>query len=423
MLNWVLGRRSKTPKKGAPRKPSYDEAKRIAAAGDTAERAQLAAFEDLEPEFLYYLARDEAAEVRRAVAVNEGTPLQADQILAVDADDEVRVDLARKIGRLVPTLTADQADRLTKMALEVLEVLARDDLPRVRATIADEIKHAANLPPRIVNRLARDIEEIVAAPILEFSPMLSDDDLLDILAGGVGGGALVAVSRRKDLGEKVSDVVARTLDVSAVASLLGNRSAQVREETLDLIAGEAEDVEEWHKPMVDRDHLPARVVRRIATFVSAALLDALIEKNKDQAEIVEAMRQTIRQRIERGDLAPEEPDWESAEERARRAFEAGELNDATIVEAVEASDFAFVRHALALMGGLGIDGVGSMLNTGSGKAITALAWHCGLSMDTALVLQQKVGKVQPRLQIRPGPDGRYAMNRDDMQWYIECVTG
>lgn len=423
MLNWVLGRRGKTPKKGAPRKPSYEEAKRIAADGDTAARAQLAAFEDLEPEFLYYLARDEAAEVRRAVATNEGTPLQADKILAVDRDGEVRVDLAFKIGRLVPTLTPDQTDRLTKMALEVLEVLARDDLPRVRATIADEIKHASNLPPRIVNRLARDIEEIVAAPILEFSPLLSDEDLLDIIAGGVGGGALVALSRRRDLGERVTAAVAKTLDVNAVAALLANKSAQVREETLDMIAGGAEDIAEWHQPMVDRDHLPARVVRRIATFISAALLDALIERNKDQAEIVEELRQTIRQRIERGDLAPNQPDWESAAERAAKAHEAGTLNDAAIVAAIEAQDHAFVRHALALVSGIGINGVGSMLNTGSGKAITALAWHCGLSVDTAMLLQQKVGKVQPRLLVRPGSDGRYAMSRDDMQWYIECVTG
>ena len=153
VLNWVLGNVGKRKARRRPDdvpKPAYEEAKRIAASDDAAARAALAAHEDLEPEILYFFASDQAPAVRRAVAVNPGTPLQADKLLATDRDGEVRHELARKISRLVPSLSRDETDRLTRMAMEVLEILARDDLPRVRATIADEIKRADNVPGRIL---------------------------------------------------------------------------------------------------------------------------------------------------------------------------------------------------------------------------------------------------------------------------------
>jgi len=426
VLNWVLGntgRRKGRRQAGTAPRPTYEEAKRIAASDDVEARAALAAHEDLEPEILYFFASDRASEVRRAVAVNRGTPLQADRILAEDGDGEVRLQLARKIGRLVPTLSRDEADRLTRMAMEVMEILARDDLPRVRATIADEIKKADNVPGRIVRQLARDVEEIVAAPILEYSPLLSDDDLLEIIAGGCAAGALVALSRRPELGERVSDVVAGSRNVQAVAALLANRTAAISGRTLEMIAVDAEERVEWHAPMVDRDNLPARVIRRIATFVSAALMDKLIEKNQEQAPLVDELRRTVRQRIERGDFAGDDPDWEPAEERARRLFEGGELDETAVVRAIEGGDHAFVRYALTHLSGLPFATVSRVLNTASGKAVTALVWKAGLGMPTALLVQQRISRVPPRSQVKPNPGGAFPMSEDDLGWYIECVGG
>jgi uncharacterized protein (DUF2336 family) len=426
VFQWVLGntgKRKKPRKAGDAPRPAYEEAKRIAASDDAKARAALATHEDLEPEILYFFASDQASEVRRAVAVNRGTPLQADKILARDTDGEVRYQLARKISRLVPTLSRDETDRLTGMALEVLEILARDDLPRVRATIAEEIKRADNVPGRIVRQLARDVEEIVSAPILEYSPLLSDADLLEVIAGGCAGGALVALSRRHGLGERVADAVANSRNVQAVAALLGNQTAALSGKTLEMIAVEAEDRVEWHAPMVDRESLPARVIRRIATFVSAALMDKLIEKNQDQATLVDELRQTVRKRIERGDFAGDGPDWEPAEERAQRLFASGSLDEAVVVRAIGKGDNAFVRYALTHLSGLPFGTVTRMLNTGSGKAITALVWKAGLTMPTAHLVQIRVARVPQKSQVKPGPGNAFPMSEADLGWYIECVGG
>ena len=83
--------------------------------------------------------------VRREIADNDGTPLQADIIWQKDPDEEVRKELAHKLGRLLPDISTDQQDKLSKMALDILETLARDQIPEVRAIVSDEDKHARNV--------------------------------------------------------------------------------------------------------------------------------------------------------------------------------------------------------------------------------------------------------------------------------------
>ena len=220
MLKWITGRKRKERKA-----PPYDKAREIAEKGGMAERCDQASNEDQHPEILYYFTADESPEVRRRVAANPGTPLQADKVLAHDVDDEVRCELAAKIGRLVPSLSEGENERLTNLAIEVLEILAQDNLPRVRSMVSQEIKQATNVPHHLVRRLAEDVEEIVSAPVLEYSPLLSGQDLLEIIASGVSEGALTAVANRRGLAESVVDAVVGIRKAGALKALLGNKSA------------------------------------------------------------------------------------------------------------------------------------------------------------------------------------------------------
>ena len=420
MLDWVLGkreRRGKGTRAGKP--PPYKKAKAVAARGSIAQRSELASNEDAQPEILYYFATDDSPVVRREVAENVGTPLQGDLVLAHDADDEVRRQLAGKIGRLVPTLTPDESERLTELALQVLDILARDHLPRVRATISEELKRATNVPHSIVRRLAEDLDYIVAAPILEYSPLLGDDDLIEIIARGIKGIALIAVSRRHDLGAPVVEAVVDTDDTDAVRSVLENETADIAEKTLDKVVARAADRPEWHNAIVHRDDLPFRTVLRIASFVSAALMEALIERNRDQAKVVEELRKTVRHRIDAGDLSEVGDSFEPAEVRAKKMFEDRTLDEAALRSALEEADNAFVRHGLCLMAQVPFDTVAMMLNSGNGKTVTALAWKAGLTMDMAVTLQKRLCRIKRDKITDPGEDGGYPMSEEDIEWYME----
>jgi len=424
MLDWVLGRREDKGGKSSKRKrQSYEKSKKIAAEGAVEERRELAAHEDLEPELLYYFASDESREVRREVARNEGTPLQADKILSKDTEDEVRLELARKIGRLVPTFKEEEQERLVEMAIEVLEALAQDQLPLVRAIISEEIKSAKNVPSHIVQKLARDVEAIVSAPVLEYSPLLSAEDLLNLIADGVGDEVLAALSRRKNLIETVASAIVKTRSIEATKALLNNKTAKISDETLGIITTIAVAAVELHKPIVQRENLPLRMIRRIASFVSATLVETLIKRSGLDKKLAAELRQSVRHRIEEGDSdsVEEDSDRELADERAKRMFAEGKLNEKIITKAIEEKDLAFVRHALALMAGIGAETAKEMLASGSGKAICALAWKAGLGMRVAMALQTRVANLKPKDMLKASGDG-FPLSEEDLVWYIDYFS-
>ena len=420
MLNWVFGKKS--GKKTGKKRPPYDKAKEIAARGDVKARRELAAHEDLEPEILYFFATDNSPEVRRQVAVNTGTPLQADVLLARDIDDDVRCEVARKIGRLVPTLTADERDRLTTMALQVLEILAQDRLPQVRAIVAEELKMASNVPHHLIMRLARDIEEIVSAPVAEYSPLLSGEDLLEIIASGVGEGTLSALSRRQQLVDSVVTAVVGMNSKRAMKSLLENQGADIPEESLDAIAAVASGAKELHKPIVNRKNLSIRMIRRIASFVSASLVETLIERNSVAESVGSELRQAVRRRIDRDDFDDRESARDPADVRATEMFEAGTLNEESVIEAIDNGDRSFIRFALALMSGQPPENVIRMLNSGSGKTIAALAWKADLGMQTAEALQMKIAHLSSKSLVRAREGDAYPLTEDDLNWYLELFA-
>lgn len=418
MLKWLLSRNAKDRDgvvEDGPA-PSYDEAKNIAASDDPKARKKLAARRDIAPEFLYYFATDEAADVRRAVATNDSTPLQADKLLARDPDDTVRCDLAHKIGRLLPTLSDEENEKVTAMVFEVLEMLAEDQIPAVRAIIAEEIKSLDNVPPGVVSTLARDVEDAVCAPILQSSPLLKDDDLIAIIAKGVSSGALQAVASRSHLTEAVSQAVVTTDDTPAVAALLANATASIADKTMEEIVEKAAKRKDWHAPLANRANLPHPIVLRVASFVSKSLLDTLIKQNPLRKDVAEALKAAVAVRVAASgkdddaepdkadankgaepahwsetddDKAPQELDELWADEAEGQSYR--NASEEAILEAVRKKDLEFAIKAMTLRSKMDAQRVAGMLKSKDPGKVVTLAWKADISASGAVILQQNIG--------------------------------
>lgn len=413
MIGRLLGRPS------LPQDLSYEKARGALETRSLDLRRELSSRTDVEPEILYYLAGDDNVAVRRNVAANPTTPQHANRLLADDRDDEVRCELAAKIARIVPDLDPNEADRVRDLAIDVLEKLAADHLPRVRQIVAEEIKHSNRVPREVVQRLARDVESIVAAPVLEYSPLLSDQDLIEIVASGAASGALQAVARRRNVSAPVSDAVVATLDIPAVAALLVNPSAQIREEALDRIIENAEGIEDWHRPLVVRSDLSLRAVRRIAGFVALALLEILEQRTGLDIQTSAEIKKRVRERIQAEDLSEDSAQRTTqAKERVAQALRAGHLDDEFVASAIEANDRTGVVHALAELAKVAPFAVERVLAARSGKGATALAWKAGLQMRTALKLQTLMLKL-PAHEIVPARNGvDFPLTPDEMNWHL-----
>ena len=145
------------------------------------------------------------------------------------------------------------------------------------------------------------------------------------------------------------------------------------------IAEESEKHENWQPPIVQRDDLTPKTIRRIATFVSRSLLDTLIKRNNVNEKLVEDVRKTVRKRIERGDIEENSQNLPTGEAWAKQLFDAGKLDKNSIRNAIKERELAFIHHALALMSKLPHDAVQKMMATPSGKGVTALSYKAGLA--------------------------------------------
>ncbi len=401
--------------RGAKKPLSYEETKQVLESGGQKVRKDIAGREDVQPEVLYYLAADSSSDVRRKIAVNQSTPAQADLVLARDANEDVRLDLAAKLSRLVPDLSSREREKTRKFVIEALEALARDQVVRVRQVLAEALCDMAEAPPSVIRQLARDLEQVVSCPVLELSPLLSDQDLIDIIGEGCVSGRLQAISRRDGLGEAVADAIVASDDRPAIAALLANGSAQIREQTLDALVEGAREVEAWQPPLVERPKLTPRMAQKLAGFVAEHLLDKLQRRNDLDRDTAERIAKEVRRRLDGGASDGRIADPAS---EVRRLVAAGELDEDIVLAALQRGDRGLVRECLICLGDLDGETIDKVLSGKSAKGVTALAWKAGLSMRFATQLQQHMGGIPPAqvLNARDGTD--FPMTPEEMTWQL-----
>jgi uncharacterized protein (DUF2336 family) len=394
-----------------------DDVLRILEERGQAAREELAGRSDAAPEVLMFLAGEGNPAARRAVAANPASPPHANRLLADNKDDEVRVELARKIGRLMPSLPPDGQARMRALTIETLEALAKDHLPRVRQVLAEEIKMLDCVPKRVIKQLARDVES-VAAPILEYSPLLSDADLIEIITTAQARHALKAIARRRPLGANVSEAIGSILDEPSVAELLSNSTAEIRQQTFDKIIEHATKVRAWHLPLVLRSDLSQRAIRRIAGFVGLSLIEKLAARAGLDEETQHILSRQMRARVEGGDMdAGRDPATLAASE-AEKLFRAGKLDDSFVESAAEAGRKETVIASLALLAKVPAETVRRIVQSGVAKAITALVWRAGLSMRAAFKIQTFVMHL-PADQLLPARGGvAFPLSEDEMRWHL-----
>jgi uncharacterized protein (DUF2336 family) len=385
----------------------------IARYGAEAERAALAGRPDTPPELLFFLGADRSPAVRARVASNRGTPPQADRVLACDEDPAVREVLARRIAALAPHLGPAVTDRLRRMAWETLCLLAEDAVATVRAAIAETLANMPEAPRDLVLRLARDTAPPVAEPVIRLSPLLTDADLLALIVTPPAGFTRRAVAGRVGLPAALADELARTADDAAIAALLENRSADIRDRTLEHLIARARDRPEWQAALVHRPLLSPCATAALAAIVADEWATVLAE---------------------RADLAPETAAELRARLASRAARDAARPSTADTPGGVDAAEVSFLAAAarqdadgcmaiLAARAGLSAGVVRRVARLRSAKALLSIAWKAGLSPAVVLPVQTVVAGLPHEAALPPtGPQG-WPLSPEEMRWQLQLLTG
>ena len=377
--------------------------------------SELAGRTDAGADVLHYLAVNGGAPTRAAVAANVAAVAKTNRFLANDEDEDVRAELAHKIARLMPGLSERESSHVVALTIETLECLARDAAVRVRAIVAEEIKYLTCVPRELVQQLARDVETVVAAPILQYSPLLSDADLIEIIACGQVQEVLTAVASRKPVSEPVSDKLVQSLNVQAVAALLVNPDAKIRKATMDQIIERVEEVSSWQLPLALRADLSARAIRRIGGLVGASILERLAARNdlSDSTRIY--LNRELRARLAE---APMEEPGTSAADTVAAAKKEGRLDGEFVEKAAQAGQREVVVQALAQLANISDQTVKKIMTAGGAKPLVALVWHAHLSMRVAFKIQTFIMKL-PTRDVLPARNGvGFPLSKEEMRWHL-----
>jgi uncharacterized protein (DUF2336 family) len=145
---------------------------------------------------------------------------------AIASKDPIRrVDSLRRMTNLF----VEQEQQLGEAQLEIFDEvilrLSRDLERRARQELSERLSEIERAPRKVVRSLAFDPDSDIARPVLERSSRLDEEDLV-MIARARGQDHLLAISKRSNLSERVTDVLVNRGNEVVVRSVAGNGGAR-----------------------------------------------------------------------------------------------------------------------------------------------------------------------------------------------------
>jgi uncharacterized protein (DUF2336 family) len=286
-----------------------------------------------------------------------------------------RAEATRALARA--WLISDLTDEDRAAAEGALLTMLDDPSPMVRQAMAEVFASSTEAPAAIVQALALD-QPSVALPVLEYSPLLIDADLVDIVATG-NSEMQCAVARRHGLPPSVCAAIAEVGSAAAALELIENAFAELAPFS-------------WDRIVERHGHLAAIREAMLGLDLSSATRAALV------AKLSETLAQFV---VARNWLSPDRAGRIATEARDRSTLNiaacsrgedmrdlvvhlrmTGQLTAGLVLRALLSGSVELFDAALAELSGLPQARVSALLHDRGGASLEALLRRAGLPQST-----------------------------------------
>lgn len=325
--------------------------------------------------------------------------------LLKDTSPDTRIDMTGRIGNAYNAAGLTPQEIL--IAEQIFRLLLRDTELKVRATLAEYVKDSPAIPRDIVLKLARDVEE-VALPVLQFSEVLSDDDLIELIRATQDQPRFLAISKRRSVSDSVTGTLIEKGDETVAASLVENTGAMLTPETVDrLIAAYAQD-EKLLEAISNRPQLPAASVEKLVSIVSSGLAETLKQKYQLPGGQIDREVEKTREK-ETLSLIRKARDDEDIDRLIVQLQATGKLTPSMILSALCQGSFDFFETALAKLSGIPVANARKLITDRGDLGFRAIYNKSGLpdAMFPAVKLLLKIVRDLDEAGENPGSP-RYA---------------
>jgi uncharacterized protein (DUF2336 family) len=195
------------------------------------------------------------------------------RVLNGEANVSEREQLFRNMAQLFSFVSDRCDDEQVAQYDEVLCQLAEFVEVEARAHVARLLAPLERAPGTVVVKLANDVIE-VAKPLLEFSNVLSDDDLIDIIENQ-SEEHRVAIASRARISERVGEAIVEHGEKASMLRLIRNDKAELGHETIEKLVAHAAQDAEIAAVLRNRPDLDWRALREEIDTVANKVLETL----------------------------------------------------------------------------------------------------------------------------------------------------
>ena len=254
---------------------------------------------------------------------------------------EVRSQTARKVS-LEYQKTISKKEK--EIAEDIFRLVADDVEVKVRQDLAESLKECSSLPRDIIEKIINDVAT-VACPMIQYSTLLTEQDLIEIIKTK-DEEKQIAVASRSSVPYRVSETLIEEASEKPIVSLVSNNQADISDYAYQRLIERFREDEAVHRPLMMRSRVPAHILEKLINVVSDNLKRQLLMRRDLSVPLVTAI---VSQTREKAILSLSEA---STENEVRNLIihlnGVNRLTPNLILRAACVGDMKFFEYALAI---------------------------------------------------------------------------
>ena len=303
--------------------------------------------------------------------MQQAEPFEVLLALARDPAVESRRLLFEEITDMVLSPDRKLTDRERALMKEILGKLLHEVDVEVRQQMAERMAQSEIAPRDLICMLAMD-EIQVARPVLQWSRVLQDPDLIDVIRLR-GQEHRLMVAMREGLSEAVSQALIDFGDDQVVEALIANHDAALSQDALNYLVEESKTVDRFQEPLLRRPDLSAALAHRMFWWVAGGLREGILTNYAvDEIQFDKMIAEIARSAVVNAGDSP-------AERLAQRMADRGELTERFIIQNLRLGHVAAAMAGLAKLSHLDLATTRRIMLDSGGQALAACCKAAGFS--------------------------------------------
>mgnify|MGYP003624844553 FL=1 len=286
---------------------------------------------------------------------------------------EQRASVAHRVCRRIALDVL--SDREKAFADEIMGILAEDSADLVRRTLSVTLRNSPVLPRAIALKLAQDIEA-VAIPVLQDSPVFTDEDLIELVLA-VTAAKQAAIANRETLSITLTEVISEHGAVEAVRAASRNEGAEYSDKAFDDTLRRFGQDEIVQTGLIKREFIPTHIAEKMVSLVSGQLFDLLVNRHELPAQMAIDLAGSARERATI-DLVEQAGRTHDLPRFVSQLNLNGRLSHSLIMRALCCGQMPFVEHSLAELSGVGHQRVWLMIHDAGPLGLQAVFDRAGM---------------------------------------------